>query len=170
MSVRAQLAELSSADVRGTVILLAHLRERVFDVRADVTGCHPYALSVPSTPVGPPHRDSIGTPTRPAGGRDRRCLSPACLPHLRLVFEPEAARELVEDGCEALVDWCGGPGPAPVTDDLDYILDRAVDSRRAKRLARKSNMPTVFVAEQWQRDDEGHVVIFVEGPPAPRAL
>lgn len=85
------------------------------------------------------------------------------------LIEPEAARELIGDGCEALVEWCDGPGPVPVADDLDYILERAVDLRRAKRLARKSKVPTVFVSEQWQRDDEA-MSWSSSRPPAPRAL
>lgn len=57
----------------------------------------------------------------------------------------------------------------PIT-DIVRSGSRHHASEATQDRARKSKVPPVLVAEQWQRGDEGQVVVFVEGPPSPHAL
>lgn len=85
-------------------------------------------------------------------------------------LEPDDVRRLLDAGTEALVERCGA-GPAAVDSrTLEHeVLPEVLGRRAAARKIRRRTVPTVFVAERWS-DGDGHLLVFVEGPPAPRVL
>jgi hypothetical protein len=88
------------------------------------------------------------------------------------MVEPPAVADLLDSGTPCLVEWCERT-PAPV-DDAELrssILPKVASRKDYQEMVRKrkKTVRTMFVAEEW-RDELGRsMLIFVEGPPAPRA-
>lgn len=88
------------------------------------------------------------------------------------MVEPPVVVEMLDAGAPWLVEWCDSKPASEAQTKLESsILPNLAGSKDYQKMMRKKNktVRTMFVAEEW-RDESGRpLLIFVEGPPAPRA-
>lgn len=88
------------------------------------------------------------------------------------MVEPDVVAGMLAEGVPALVEWCQGrivkEAPDVMSSKVLPILAGRAEYRRWERKKSRATR-TAFVAEEWNDDSSGRLLILVEGRPSPRA-
>ena len=86
------------------------------------------------------------------------------------MVEPATVKDMLATGVPWMIERCDEmPELATEQELVAQVIPKLAGKKDWRKAMRKNKSKTMFVAEEWVDDASGSMLIFVEGPPAPRA-